>query len=334
MRLQGLVAGLLIVLAGCGRAPPSLSPPSLLSPPGPEERVVSAKPVQLLWALAGPPAAKPVRRITYLLPGALSTSAIFGPLRQPVSPDHLVMEYRFPGMQGQPLVPAMRIHQVAATIAAHAARYPDARIDMLAFSTGGAIALEAAGRLGPGRPARLVILSGATPFPGAYDSALRGSVTLLRAAISSGRTSMRAVWTEYYKTLLYGYGWRNNPEIRSKAEQRAEADRNHLTLPVRGRGRAQTRDLLGWRLSEAALASGADILFLHGGVDPVFPLARARRLADRLGAGLCLVPGGGHLLMTTHPGILRRAGDYLEGRWQAGECATGPLPGRAGAPGN
>ena len=314
MRLRGVTALLLLILAGCGQPPPPLRVPGSIA------QGLAEKPVPLLWEMERRGSAAPVRRITYLLPGALSTSAIFGPLRRAEGPHHLVMEYRFPGMQGQPLDPPMRIAQVAAAIAAHARLHPQARVEMLAFSTGGAIALEAAGRLGPERRTRLVILSGAAPFPGAYDSALRGAFALLASVISSGSTDMRMVWSEYYKTLLYGYGWRRNPEIRSRAEARAAADRSSLTLPVRGRGRAQTRDLLSWRLSDAALSSGAEILFLHGNLDPVFPPARAKRLAARLGARLCLIPGGGHLLITTHPEILRLANDYFAGRWPATEC--------------
>ncbi|VDC27317.1 alpha/beta fold hydrolase [Pseudogemmobacter humi] len=292
----------------------------LLAGCGPRDLPVAAVPS--VHPVAGPQAAP--RRITYLLPGALSTSRIFGPLRAAAGPDHLVMEYRFPGLQDQPVDPPMRIARVAQEIADHAARHPGAELEILAFSTGGAIALEAAGRIGPGRKLRVVILSGATPVPGAYDSALRGSLALAAAVLATGSLEARTVWGEYYKTLLYGYGWRRDPAIRRKAEAQAARDRKNLILPVKGLGRAHTRDLLGWRLSPAARTSGAAILFLHGGRDPVFPVAGVAALARETGATLCVLPGGGHLLMTTHPRILGRAGDFLAGRWQGEECRAAP----------
>lgn len=266
----------------------------------------------------------PQGRITtlrYLLPGALSTSAMFGPLREP--PDRrgtLVMEYRFPGMQGQPLHPPMRIAAVAEEIARHAAAYPQAEIEMIAFSTGGALAIEAAGRIGPERRVTLVILSSVTPKPGAQLSALRGGWALLHSALKIGSLSPREVWGEYYKVLLYGYGWREREDLRRKAERLAKRDKKHLVVPRKGLGRAQTKDLLGWQLSEAAGTSAARVLFLHGALDPVFAPRRVAVLAAQLKARLCLVRDGGHMLLTTHPDLVKEIEAFLEGRLDRRNC--------------
>ncbi|WP_112311870.1 alpha/beta hydrolase [Pseudogemmobacter bohemicus] len=314
--LTGIALAMGLMLAGCGPA----RQPSEVTPPAPraEQMAETPKPVTLIHEVArgkGRPG-----RITYLIPGALSTAQIFGRLRKPSGPGHLVMEYRFPGLEGQPLDPPMRVAQVAAAIARHAALYPQADIEILGFSTGGAIAIEAAGLIGPARKTRVVVLSGVTPFPGAYESGARGMVAVGASALAAGSLTARAVWGEYYKVLLYGYGWRKDPTIRRLAERRAARDRDYLILPVKGLGRAHTSDLLGWTLSQAARSSGAEILFLHGSEDPVFSPGGVARLARRLDATLCVVPGGGHLMLVTHPQILLRIEDFLRGRWQAQEC--------------
>nr|WP_253944237.1 alpha/beta fold hydrolase [Pseudogemmobacter hezensis] len=214
----------------------------------------------------------------------------------------------------------MRVADVAAAIAAHARRYPGARLEILGYSTGGAIALEAAGRIGPARQLRVVVLSGVTPVPGAYESAARGALAVGVSALTVGSLQPRAIWGEYYKVLLYGYGWRRDPAIRRQAERQAARDRDHLILPVKGLGRAHTKDLLRWTLSDAARHSGAEILFLHGSEDPVFAVGGISGLARRVGGTLCVVPGGGHVMLVTHPRILGRIEAFLTDEWQAAEC--------------
>lgn len=311
-----LVAVMGLFLAGCG---PARQPAEVT--PQPERGALSTTvpgPAALVHEVArgkGRP-----ERITYLIPGALSTAHVFGKLRRSSGPGHLVMEYRFPGLEGQPLDPPMRVAEVADAIARHAAQYPGARIEILGFSTGGAIAIEAAGRIGPQRTVRVVVLSGVTPFPGAYESGARGMLAVGASALTAGSLAPRAVWGEYYKVLLYGYGWRKDPTIRRLAERRAARDRDHLILPVKGLGRAHTGDLLRWTLSPAAIRSGASILFLHGSVDPVFSPGGVGRLVKRLDATLCVVPGGGHLMLVTHPRIIGRIDAFLRGTWQAEEC--------------
>ena len=50
--------------------------------------------------------------------------------------------------------------------------------------------------------------------------------------------------------------------------------------------------------------SHARILFLHGGQDPVFPIAGIRRLAARLPhAKVITYPLSGHLLLATEPSV-------------------------------
>ena len=310
-----LALGLMLGACGPARQPVEVTPEiSATAAPA----TATAKPIRLIHEVAR--GAGTPQRITYLIPGALSTAHIFGPLYRPSGPGHLVMEYRFPGLEGQPLDPPMQVKTVAAAIAAHARTWPKARIEILGFSTGGAIALEAAGQIGPARDVRVVVLSGVTPFPGAYETGARGLLAVTASALSVRSLAPRAVWGEYYKVLLYGYGWRKDPNIRRLAERRAARDRDYLILPVKGLGRAHTRDLLSWTLSEAAQHSGAAILFLHGSEDPVFAVSGVARLAKRVNGTLCVVPGGGHLMLATHRAVLWRISDFLTGAWQGEEC--------------
>lgn len=278
----------------------------------------------ILAACAPAPAAKPPlypvpasatpdrpRMVTILLPGALTTSEVFGPEWRQGDPGHLVLEYRLPGMQGEPLRPALQIDRAADWVAAQANRHPGARINLLGFSTGAAVAVEAAGRItGPAR-VRVALVSPATPFPGAALAAVRGGLQVAGTALVTGTLSARRLWEEYFVTLLLGPGWRRSPELAARGEAFLERWRNRIIIPGDNRGRAQSASLLTWTLSPAARHPGMPVLILHGGRDAIFPPDEARRLAGALGATLCIYPDGGHLLYLTHADANRRLRAFL-----------------------
>lgn len=258
-----------------------------------------------LYPVAAETRASP-RTVTVLLPGALTTAGVFGTARDWAGPDHLVVEYRLPGMRGEPLKPPLDIARSAQWVADLANRHPQARIQLLGYSTGAVIALEAAGRIRDNERVHVVAVSSATPFPGAALATLRGAVQVAGGALAIGSFDRQRVWEEYFKTLYLGNGWRRSPEKRELARRLEEAMRGRLTTPGEGRGRAQSGSLLVWTPSRAALDSQARITFYHGDRDPVFPLGSVRRLAARLDARVCVLSEDGHMVFQSRRDLVER----------------------------
>jgi pimeloyl-ACP methyl ester carboxylesterase len=127
-----------------------------------------------------------------------------------------------------------------------------------------------------------------------------------RAALDAGTLKPQRVWDEYFITLYLGSGWRGDPEKRAIADRIRKSFEGRINKPGEGRGRSQSASLLGWALSEEAMASEATITFFHGANDPVFPLAGVRPLAARLGATLCVLPGEGHMTLLSRADLIDR----------------------------
>jgi pimeloyl-ACP methyl ester carboxylesterase len=249
--------------------------------------------------------------ITFLLPGALTTARIFGPANDWASDRHLVVEYRLPGMRGEPLNPPLDILRAADWVADYANRHPKARINLLGYSTGAAIAIEAAGRITDSGRVRVAALSSATPFPGAALATVRGVFGVARAALAAGSLDARKVWDEYFITLYLGSGWRQSPQKQALADDLRRSFEGRINTPGEGRGRSQSASLLAWTLSPEALASDARITFFHGENDPVFPLAQVRRLAARLEATVCVLPEDGHMVLLSRRDLVDRVQHVL-----------------------
>ncbi len=258
-------------------------------------------------------------QITFLLPGALTTSRIFGPANDWDSPSHRVVEYRLPGMRGEPLSPPLDLMRSAQWVADYANRYPRARINLLGYSTGAAIAIEAAGRIDDSRRVKVVAISSATPIPGGTLALLRGGLAVAGSALAAGSLDRRVVWEEYFITLYLGSRWRQSPEKRALADRLRKAFEGQLNTPGEGRGRSQSASLLFWTLSPKALGSEAQFTFFHGENDPVFPLAGVQRLATRLDAPVCVLPEDGHMPLLSRWDLMERVERVLF-RKSAGTC--------------
>jgi len=251
--------------------------------------------------------------ITFLLPGALTTARIFGPANDWASDRHLVVEYRLPGMRGEPMDPPLNLARSAQWVADYANRYPKARINLLGYSTGAAIAIEATGRIEDSRRVKVVAVSSATPFPGAAVAMARGVAGVARSALAAGTLDRQRVWEEYFITLYLGSGWQSSPEKSALADEIRRSFEGRLNTPGEGHGRAQSASLLVWALSPQAKASQADITFFHGENDPVFPLAMVRNLAARLDGTVCVLPQDGHMPYLSWPDLISRTERVFEG---------------------
>jgi pimeloyl-ACP methyl ester carboxylesterase len=264
-------------------------------------------------------ATKP-EEITFLLPGALTTADIFGAANAWETDRHQIVEYRLPGMRDEPLAPPLDIIRAAKWVAAYANRHPQARINLLGYSTGGAIAIEAAGRIDDSARVKVVAVSSATPFPGAALAFLRGVVGVVGTAITARTLDAQTVWDEYFITLYLGSGWQKSPEKRAIAEEIRRSFEGRITKPGEGRGRSQSGSLIGWALSDDALASDATITFFHGENDPVFPLSLVRPLAARLGATLCVLPKDGHMVLLSRLDLIDRIRRVLDAEDHSKPC--------------
>ncbi len=258
--------------------------------------------------------------ITFLLPGALTTAGIFGAANGWDTDRHQLVEYRLPGMRGEPLSPNLDILRAADWVAAHANRHPQARINLLGYSTGGAIAIEASGRIENSKRVKVIAVSSATPFPGAALAFLQGSIGVAGSAIAAGTLDAQTVWDEYFITLYLGSGWRNSTEKRAIADEIRRSFEGRIKRPGEGRGRAQSGSLLAWTLSPEALSSQARITFFHGENDPVFPLSQVRRLATRLDATVCVLPKDGHMPLLSRPDLIDRVERVFRARTGSTPC--------------
>jgi pimeloyl-ACP methyl ester carboxylesterase len=244
--------------------------------------------------------------ITFLLPGALTTADIFGEANGWETDRHQIVEYRLPGMLGEPVSPPLDIIRAADWVADYANRYPEAQINLFGYSTGGAIAIEAAGRIDDSARVKVVAVSSATPFPGAALAFLRGAAGVVGTAVTAGTLDAQTIWDEYFITLYLGSGWRNSAEKRAIADEIRRSFEGRINKPGEGRGRSQSGSLLGWALSDEAMASEAKITFFHGENDPIFPVGQVRPLAARLGATLCVLPEDGHMPLLSRADLIDR----------------------------
>jgi pimeloyl-ACP methyl ester carboxylesterase len=279
-----------LVLGACATAPKDARPPLY----------VSEKP-------ADP------REITFLLPGALTTAKVFGEANAWASDTHLVVEYRLPGMAGEPLDPPLNLTRAARWVADYANRHPEAQINLLGYSTGAAIAIEAAGRITDSDRVNVAAISSATPFPGAAVAVARGIFGVAGSVIAAGTLQAQPIWDEYFLTLYLGTGWRASPAKRALAEVIRESFDGQINTPGEGRGRSQSAGLVFWTLSPQALASQARITFFHGENDPIFPLALVRLLAARLDAPLCVLPEDGHMPLLSRADLIPRVERVIDG---------------------
>lgn len=280
----------------------------------------------LLLALAACAAPEPYRResnmrtnlaqlaqadtIVFLVPGALSSTSLFGPALGWGGEGTAVVEFRFPGFDDLPADRNVHILNNARAIAALANQYPDARIRLIGFSTGAAIAIEAAARM-KNADIEVGAVSSAVPFPGMLGAGPRALFGLTRAATRVGTLETKEVWLEYFKILLFGWKWEDDPATRRWANAFVESFRETVVVPNDGLGRAHTTNLLVWTLSAEARAADTKIRFYHGGNDTIVPLRLVRRLADTLDAEVRVYRPDAHLLLLTRPGIIGEVGRDL-----------------------
>ncbi|MEM7439507.1 MAG: alpha/beta hydrolase [Pseudomonadota bacterium] len=245
--------------------------------------------------------------IVFLVPGALASTTLFGPARRVSGKGVAVVEYRFPGFDGLPADRNVYIQRSAKKIASVANRYPNARVRLMGFSTGAAIAIEAAARI-DNADVEVGAISAAVPFPGMLGAGPRGAYGLTRAAISAKSLKPEKVWLEYFKTLLFGWEWESDPATRDWANAYVDWFEESLEIPDDGVGASHTRNLLVWTLSDEVRANPPKVRFYHGVNDTIVPLRLVKELAAKVDGTVHTYRPDAHLLLITRPSVIVTAG--------------------------
>ncbi|ABG30406.1 hypothetical protein RD1_0711 [Roseobacter denitrificans OCh 114] len=221
--------------------------------------------------------------------------------------------YRFPGLDGRALSPALRIEQAAGDIAGLAAAYPDTPFRLLGFSTGAPIAISAAARMR--NEVKVAGLSPAVECGGGAETAIRTTRLILNAAWRVRSVRLRRVWLAYYRLLLFGTPVLSDQALSTRAAQIIAARADRIVFPEGGLPRAHMADLRRWRLPRDIAFEEGRIRFFHGLEDPVFSPEQIRRFAAQLGG----VPvtgyeGQGHLMFASHLPVFDDVFAFFEGR--------------------
>ncbi|MFN3936350.1 MAG: alpha/beta fold hydrolase [Gemmobacter sp.] len=249
------------------------------------------------------PAPVPERpeELVIVIPGALTSLGAFGPVFGWADRRTAVVGYRFPGLDGMPRTGPVDIRAAGAEIARFVSRREPRRVTLIGFSTGAAIALEAAALM-PGRKVQVAAVSAAQPAPAALGTIAAGLGDTLRAVARARSLEGRRVWSEYNRALVFGRAHFGRPREAERSRRMAEASAARLITPGRGLLRDHSANLLTWTLPDPGRLSHARIVMFHGTEDIVFSLHGARVLAGRLpDATLYAYPEAGHLLFVARP---------------------------------
>ncbi|GFE49069.1 hypothetical protein So717_08220 [Roseobacter cerasinus] len=262
------------------------------------------------------------RRLVICAPGALTRVEIFDPLRAWRDGGWAPVFYPFPGLDGRPLAPPLDIQAAAEEIAAFARAQAGKQVCLLGFSTGGAIVIEAATRLGP--KVRTVAIAPGLPRAGGWRTMLAATRDVLGAALRVRSVGVRRVWLEYYRVLLFGRRVLAHSDTRETSRTLTAARAARMVYPEGGLLRAHATGLKRWAGPRRRLPVPGHVTLLVGDADPVFSTAQTRRFAEAQGGlDVRVFPGHGHMLFLTEPSVFDIAREIFEGDPPAPAGASG-----------
>lgn len=263
--------------------------------------------------LYNPDTLKQARTIAVLVPGAFSRVSVFDAVQHWQTHGYGIASYRFPGLDGRTLSPALRIDHAGREIADLVTRYPGKPIRLLGFSTGSAVVLSAARHLSG--DIKVAALSSAVECGGGRETRWRVTRDLLQAAWRARSLRRAAVWHEYYRVMLFGRAVNRDAVLDKRAREIIAARREKIVIPDAGLRRAHTADLRHWMLPPGAAFLPGRVRFFWGAEDPVFSRAQIIAFAAKLGtAPITSYPGQGHLLFASHPLVFADIFDFFEER--------------------
>lgn len=252
--------------------------------------------------------------LAFFIPGALSPVSIFdGAKAWRDRYGYALVYYRLPGLDGLALDHTLEIQAAANTIAGFAERYPEKRIRIVGYSTGGPIGILAAGQLDG--DVRVAAISTAVERAGGISTRLRAAADIAAAGIRAGSLDREKVWLEYYRTLLFGRAGLSDADLRPVMSRLVETEKERIVLPRPALSKAHTSDLSNWSVPEDFRIDPDRVRFFVGKEDPVFSTAQVSRFSDRLGGiEIKTYPKDGHILFLTRPSVF----DDIAGFFEAG----------------
>ena len=248
------------------------------------------------------------KTVAIFVPGALASTGIFARAEGWRYHGYALVWYRLPGMDGQPLDRPLTIEGAAERIVRFANDHPGKRLRLVGYSTGGAVVIAAAARL-PGRDVKVAAISPAVARAGGLPTLVNGAIDVMAAALRAPALTRQAVWSEYFRTLLFGRAGLRDPVLSARAAAIAQAMRRHIVVPDRRLADAHSGDLRHWRPSAEVPGAVDRVRFFVGLEDPVFATWQTLALARKTGgAAVVGYPRQGHLLLLTEPRVF---GDIL-----------------------
>ena len=259
-----------------------------------------------------PDALAKAKRLVICVPGALSSINIFEPVKAWTDDGYGVAFYRFPGLDGRLVHPALNIDDAAGEIAALAAKYSDKPVRLLGYSTGGPIVITAAARLSV--DVKIAAMSSAVEGGGGLRTGLQGLWDVIYAAGRAMSMDVQTIWMEYYRVLLFGRAVLHDKALAARADAVIAAHRPHIVMPDGGKPRAHTDSLRQWRLPKGAQFDRERLRFFVGLSDPVFSSRQTLDFAARCGgADVMGYPGQGHLLFLSCETIFDDIRGFFDG---------------------
>lgn len=250
--------------------------------------------------------------IAILVPGALAPIEIFSPAAVWKDAGYALVHYRFPGLDGLPLDHRLGIENAARQIADFANSYPEKRIRLLGYSTGGPIVIVAANDIGS-EDVKVAAMSPAVQNGGGLCTVMRGTYDVAAAAIRAGSFRWDEVWLEYYRTLLFGRKGLSNPELADEIEAIVRREKGKIVVPSSSLSEAHSADLRDWEIDEGFRADPDKVRFYIGAEDPVFSTEQTQEFAQAIGVTTVQeFPDQGHLIFLTRPDIFTDIFDFFE----------------------
>ncbi|MFK7871439.1 MAG: alpha/beta hydrolase [Roseobacter sp.] len=252
--------------------------------------------------LFDPRAVEAAKKLAIMIPGALARVDMFEAAQSWTDAGYALAHYRFPGLDGRPLSPKLRIEEAAQTVADFVAGYPAKKICLLGYSTGGPIAIRAAEKTAT--PVRVAAMSSAVPMAGGLTSLQAIAADILAAAARARSVRRNTVWREYFKVLLLGRAVVRDKALMAQAQLLLDAHLPQMVYPDAPLLSAHADDLRRWKLPKGARLSAKHLAFFAGAADPVFSVSKTEGFARLFGEPqVRFYPGQGHLLFMTHPSV-------------------------------
>ncbi|WP_299695344.1 alpha/beta hydrolase [uncultured Tateyamaria sp.] len=260
--------------------------------------------------------AKEVARADHLVifvPGVLSSIQIFDAAKPHLPKNTASAYYRFPGLDGVPLAPALQVDLAAREIALLADTYPNHELTLVGYSGGAAIVLEASQLLGSPRAANLALISPTPPFGGGLETRLRTTRDVLAVSVRLGTLDISKIWPEYWKVLAFGWDNYRSGARAEEVERLLERERSNIVIPRREIAKAHTQSLQRWELSSNFDARRLRIGVFYGAKDPVFSEKQTEALIQQLGGAerTQRYPDQGHIPIITEPRLFEDIFDFV-----------------------